>query len=227
MAAITGAITAVVGIGVSVATAIDKAEKEKKAAKAANIAANKAAQLKETNALASLQAPDIQGLADERNAQSQAQTIEALQGMGSEGAAQVTKLEMNAREAAAQTAADQGKVNYDRDLAVANEQSAVDMRNMTAERSALTDQANTAKAQEAAARQGKQEATLGAVQGLGNLAEGIGSATSLESQAGRAKSKQDLDYINKGWVKNTKTGKWENPLEPYNDQMTAIGNAFN
>lgn len=185
MAAVTGVITAVAGLGMAAYKMYDANEKQQDADAAAKQAAQNIRNIKETNEFDALQAPDMSRLAQEQNAANAANSVAALQGMGPEGAAQIAKVEQVARENNLETAEAQAKINYQRDFGAATNAAGIEQRR--AEREGDIEKMALTGAQiassDAAAQ--KQAAIGEMVQSGGNLATGIGNATSLEAQAQR------------------------------------------
>jgi hypothetical protein len=179
MAAITSTVLAVGGLGLSAAQAV-KANKDKQSAVAA--AAKAAAAVKavdQQNAFKSLQAPDVKSMMEQRNLQSQALTVGALQEMGTEGAAQIANVYGETRESNLEATETQSKLNYQRDLAEAgaqqriNEQQAATERNLELMR---LEGAQGAVAQAEANRNAAIQGMFGATSGI---VEGLGKAVSL------------------------------------------------
>jgi hypothetical protein len=173
MAAVTTVITAVAGLGLSAYKMYEANEDQKDADAAAKQAANKIRNIEETNAFDALQAPDVSRLAYEQNAANTAGNVEALRGMGAEGAAQIAKVEQVAKENNLKTAESQAKINYQRDFGAATNAAGIEKRR--------------------AEREGTLEMEM--VQGAGNLATGIGDATSLEAQAQRADGGSEFQTV--------------------------------
>ena len=185
MAAITAVITAVAGLGLTAYQMIQSSEDKKSAEKAATRAENQLKSIKEVNSYKALQAPDISKIAFEQNAQSQATTVEALQGMGTEGAAQIARVDEIARANALETAQAQAGINYQRDAAVAQAESGIEQRRVQREGAMALGTLQGAQSATAQAQQNMQAGAVDLIGGIGNLATGIGSATSLEAGAQR------------------------------------------
>ena len=193
MAAVTGVITAVAGLGLSAYKMYEANEDKKDADAAAKTAAQNIRNIEEKNEFESLQAPDVSRLAYEQNAQNTATGVAALQGMGPEGAAQIARLDQVARAGNLSAAESQAKINYQRDYADASNKAGIEQRR--ALREGDMEAAALAGAQIASsdAEAKKLAATGELVQGAGNLATGIGDATSLEAQAQRQAQNADQE----------------------------------
>lgn len=191
MAAVTSTVLAVGGLGLSAAQAV-KANKDKAQADAA--VAKATAAIKATtqqNAFQSLQAPDVKSLMEQANLQSQAQSVQALQEMGPEGAAQIANVEQAARMSNLQAAQTQGQVNYQRDLAEAGAQQRIN------EQQYLTDiRVEQMKRQDAQAEAAQAEARRNAaIQGMfgaaGDIVTGLGEAIPLYGKGDFAQRLRD------------------------------------
>ena len=113
MAAVTSTIVAIGGLALSAGQMV-KANKDGQIAdEAAKLAAASIKNTTQENAFEALQAPDVKSLAEQANLQAQANTVNALQDMGPEGAAQVVNAGQAARQGnlqAAQAQAETGLV---------------------------------------------------------------------------------------------------------------------
>ena len=86
MAAVTGAVIAVAGLGMSAAQAIKSSKDMKTAANAAQAAKNDLAKISETNAFKQVQVPTLGfNLAQQSQAQRSASALSAVQSAGAEG----------------------------------------------------------------------------------------------------------------------------------------------
>ena len=191
MAAVTGVITAVAGLGMAAYKMYDANEKQQDADEAAKKAAQNIRNIKETNEFDSLQAPDVSRLAQEQNAANAANSVAALQGMGAEGAAQIAKVEQVAKENNLKTAESQAKINYQRDIGVASNAAQIEARRAEREGTLELSKLTGAQLASSDAAAQKQAAVGEMVQSGGNLATGIGDATSLEAQAQRDANRLD------------------------------------
>lgn len=189
MAAITGVITAVAGLGLTAYQMYQSSEDQKAAESASKQAAQQLKSIKETNPYSAVQAPDVSALAFQQNAAMQASTVEALQGMGAEGAAQIAQVDQIARANALQASESQASINYQRDIEEAKAGADIEMRRAMREGDIASMELSGAQLAAAEAKAKKQAGAANLVTGVGNLATGIGTATSLESQAQRAAKK--------------------------------------
>lgn len=191
MAAVTGVITAVVGLGLTAYGMYEADEKKKAAKKAEERAKNRAKSLQDANMYDQLQAPDVgQMTVDESIAQGQKDTLVALQGMGVEGAGQVTKLEQQARGEKVTRGRQQMIDKYQIDSARAQENARLKNEENERERARLEQIESQARIDQDAADQAMLEGTSDLVAGLGNVATGMGKATSLEAKAQRQEKKE-------------------------------------
>lgn len=110
------------GLGMSALEAIKANRDMKKAQADANAALTQYGNITRPNAFAALQAPDVSSLAYDRNQRMMAQGVEAIQGMGPEGAGAIPSMLQAGQEANLQAAQDQAQMNYQRDLARTTEQ---------------------------------------------------------------------------------------------------------
>lgn len=189
MAAVTGVITTLAGLGLTAYQAYESSEQKKEADATAKSAAARLKGLSEVDKYAGIQAPDVSSLAFDRLAQSEADAVAALQGSGIEGAAQITGLTQAANESALGIAERQAAVNFERDLKVAEGSQAVEARRVARESDVAASELMGAQAASREAKANQQAAIGGLLQGSANLAGDIGYATSLESTAQRGQKK--------------------------------------
>tara|TARA_R110000868_G_scaffold185117_1_gene426967 strand:- start:348 stop:935 length:588 start_codon:yes stop_codon:yes gene_type:complete len=185
MAAVTGVITAVAGLGMAAYKMYDANEKQQDADEAAKKAAQNLRNIKETNSFEALQAPDVSRLAYERNAAATAQATKTASEMGQEGAGQIAKIQQVGLENNLAAAQAQAKINYNRDYANAQNLSGISMREAEREGDIELLALTGAQLASSDAAAQKQAAIGEMVESGGDLATGIGDATSLEAQAER------------------------------------------
>jgi hypothetical protein len=198
MAAVTGVITAVAGLGLSAYQMYEQSEAQKSAEAAADAAKNRLEKIEERNVMEEVQTPDISSLAFERIAQAEAQGLETLKGMGVEGAHQVTGMVEKGRQAGLQVAEKQAILEAQTDFQKAQVAQQIEGRRVDTERAIAYGELEGAQQAAADAEMGKQQATMNLVSGVGDLATGIGQATSLEAKARRQAKKnarESGDYL--------------------------------
>lgn len=130
MAAVTSTLVALGGVGLSAAQAI-KANKDMKAASAAAVQAkNQLKQIKETNPFKAVQTPMLgMELAQQQQAQREAQMVGALQGTGAEGViGGIGQLAQAGNEQDLQLAAQANQAQYGRDMAQAEAEMGIEAR---------------------------------------------------------------------------------------------------
>lgn len=163
---------------------------QKAAQKAMQNYSNQLMGLTEVNQLKGLQVPDISTLKYGQTAQAMSQSTEALKGMGPEGAAQIANLNQSAIQDQAQIAQDQAEKMYERDRAVATEQSRIEKDRLAREKGVLEDRITGAGL---AAAQGANRTAAGvttAMSGLGMGMEGLMSPESFQQWYNMQKTKQ-------------------------------------
>jgi len=212
MAAVTSSIVALGGLGLSVAQAAEGAKNKKAANAAASQAAANLKSIKEVDNYAAIQSPDISKLAYEQSARSQAASIEALKGMGPEGAAQVAKLEQIARETDLKTAQSQAQMDAQTDMAIATGQQGIEQRRAGREAGAEWGALQGAQNAAVAGQEQMVAGITGAFGAAGNLATGLGEATSLEAQAQRNAKKQAQIQNGAPTTSTAALGQINNPL---------------
>lgn len=178
MPAITSTIVAVGGLALSAGQMV-KANKDKQQAdSAAKLAAATIKNTTQENAFEALQAPDVKSLAEQSNLQAQANTVNALQDMGPEGAAQIVKTDEAAREANLQAAEDQAKIIYQRDLSEASAQQGINSQQYQTEMAMEQSRLEGAQAASAQAEMNKNAAIAGMFGSAGQAVTAGGNAIS-------------------------------------------------
>lgn len=185
MAAVTGVITAVAGLGLSVYGMYSQSEAQKDADKASEAAKKRLEQIEEQNVMEAVQTPDISSLAFERIAQAEAAGLETLKGMGVEGAAQVTGMVEQGRQAGLEVAEKQAILEAQTDFQKAQVAQQIEGRRVDREIAIASGELEGAQLASAEARAGKRAATMDVVAGIGNVVGEVGGATSLEAKAQR------------------------------------------
>lgn len=207
-----GAVIGVASAVMSGVSAIQGNQKVKAASNAASSYANQLKNLKEQNPYAAIQATDIMSLAADRNAQAQSQSVDALQGMGSEGAGQVTALNNAVQKSNLQAAQDQAMLNFQRDSAEAEAGLKISERAFNKDSDLLKSQITGAQTAAAAGETQKNEGIQGVFSGA---AGAIGSTAGVDT----------FDY------KKTKTPKASTVAQPiesdYNPLYETTGDDVN
>lgn len=154
-------------------SAIVNFQQAKTDAKAAEAAAKRLMGMEEVDKMAALQAPDIAALSRQQTAQQTASATQAIQGMGTEAAAQIANVYQAGREAEAQTAQQQAMVNLDVETAKAQAAQNIEYRNL--ERRRELEAARLAGAQQSAAD--RRAAGMAGIEGIfggaGMIAQGL------------------------------------------------------
>jgi hypothetical protein len=130
MAAVTGTIVALGGLGVSAAQAIGQNKAMKKAQAASDLASKELKAINEQNAFKQMQVPTLgTQLAKESQAQRQAQTMNMLQGAGAEGViGGVGQLELAGEQGDLQNAARLDELKFERDAMQSQAQQGINSR---------------------------------------------------------------------------------------------------
>jgi len=225
MAAITSTIMAAGGLALSAAQMV-KANKDQKAAQsAANLAAATIKSTKQQNAFKAMQAPDVASLAQQSNLQSQAQSVQALQEMGPEGAAMIAGIDMNARQGNLEAASQQGQVNFQRDQMQAQAQQNVNRDKYLTDTNMEMQRLQGAQQEDVNAQANKNAAITGMFTGLGGIASGLGEAMPLYME-----KKNGNDGINVTEGTRTVNGSpnsWNDSLfestNPFDPRLGSIG----
>ena len=181
MAAVTSTIIALGGVGLSVAQAV-KAGKEKKAADAAALKADKAMRaVKEENVMKQVQVPTLgYDLAQQGQAQRDVSAISALQGAGAAGViGGIGKVAQTGAAADLQLAAQAERAQSQRDMAVAQTAQGIEGRRAQREFGIESNALAGAQQASAAAQAQQNQAIQGAFSGL------LGAAGSAQ-MAGQA-----------------------------------------
>lgn len=153
---------------------------QKAAQKAMQTYSNQLMGLTEVNQLKGWQVPDLASLRSQGTDQAQSQAIKAIQGMGPEGAAQIANLNQSVLQDQAQTAQDQAKLMYERDKAVAAEQSRIEKDKLVRQEDVLGQRIQGAGMAQAQAQNRTAAGVSSALTGLGMGMEGLTSSENFE-----------------------------------------------
>lgn len=180
------------GAGISMVANLNAAQKAKKEAA---IYGQQLQNIKETNAMKALRAPDISSLQSEFAAAQSAQAVQAAIGSGAEGAGQLGNIYGATLQQNAENMQRQAEANYQTDLAKLGNEQDVQYRNTAAERALVGSRLQGA--QQAAADL-KTAANENLAAGLTGLGSAIGTyATSSKFDYG-AKAAKIQALINGG-----------------------------
>ena len=111
--------------------------------------------------------------------------VSALKEMGPEGAAQAARIEQASRESNLSAAEKQAQAEFSRDKIVAEQEQLIEDDRVLAERGLAWSDLQGAQTASEGALNRRNQAIKSAVGSLGDVATGIGQATSLEAQAQR------------------------------------------
>lgn len=178
MAAVTGTIVALGGLGLSAAQAIKANKDMKTASQAAEKAAGELKNIKEFNAFKQVQVPTLGfDLAQQSQAQATTQAMQSLQGAGAEGViGGVGNVLQATNEQALQLAAQGQQAQFQRDVAQAEAEQGIQARKQERERMIGEDALQSAQLQRSAAEERKNAAIEGMFGSVGTaLTSGAGA----------------------------------------------------
>ena len=181
MAAVTGAVTAGIGMAVSVGQTIHANKQKKDAQKRADDARAEANNITEENPFEDLQAADVSGIANQEISQGEADAIDAAQDMGEAGAAQVTNIVKAGTDARLKAQEKQAQEVVKRDLTEAGAQSGINQRKTARDSQLAMMDIQGAQADVAQAQQNVQAGAEGIFDNAGGLVKGIGTADSIKT----------------------------------------------
>jgi hypothetical protein len=177
---------------VSAAQAVSNFQKAKKAEKQAITLGNQANAAKIADQYAAFQAPDIASAQYNETMRQATQATQALQGMGPEGAGQIANLNQSVLQQNAQTAAEQAKLNFQRDQAVAEGRNQNAQYEYSAKMNMLQGALEGAQGASTAGRQNAMGAIAGGIEGIGaGLSYDYGNADKVWNEG--EKSNTGLD----------------------------------
>jgi len=206
MAAATTAIVAVAGLGLTAYSMYDADKKSKEASAAADQAKKDLLNVQEQNMYKGVQVADLNELERQERARMNATATLGLQESGAEAVlGGIPKLTEVDREAALKTALEQAKREEQRDLLIAQEDAAIEARKKGVERNVYAGELQGAQMAAAEADIAKAQATGDLITGVGNLAGGIGEATSLEAGAKRQAGKQPQPTVDEAFLGSEST----------------------
>lgn len=202
MAAVTGTIVALGGLGLSAAQAIKANKDMKTASQAAQKAAGELKNIKEFNAFKQVQVPTLGfDLAQQSQAQATTQAMQSLQGAGAEGViGGVGNVLQATNEQALQLAAQGSQAQYQRDMAQAEAEQGIQSRKQEREYMIGTNALQSAQMQRASAEERKNAAIEGMFSSAGGALTSGAGAVDLYKQNQYAK--------NAGWTTDTVTNPY-------------------
>lgn len=185
MAAVTGTIIALGGLGLSAAQAIKANKDMKTASQAAAKAAGELKNIKEFNAFKQVQVPTLGfELAQQSQAQATTQAMQSLQGAGAEGViGGVGNVLQASNLAAGEQAAKLGELKLQRDINEAESQQGIEARKQEREYMIGTNELISAQNQRASAEENRNAAIQGMFTSAGNaLTSGAGAVNLYKNQ---------------------------------------------
>lgn len=187
MAAVTGTVVALGGLGLSAAQAIKANKDMKQASQAAQKAAGELKNIKEFNAFKQVQVPTLGfELAQQSQAQAATQAMQSLQGAGAEGViGGVGNVLQATGEQSLNLAAQAGQAQFQRDVAQAEAEQGIQARKQEREYMIGSNELQSAQMQRAAAEERKNAAIEGMFSSAGSaLTSGAGAVPLYGSQGG-------------------------------------------
>jgi hypothetical protein len=163
--------------GISIIQNLNSAQK---ARKEAAVYGQQLQNIKETNTLLGLRAPDISGLQAQQTAAQTAQATQAIQGMGPEGAAQVANIYQAGLQQNAENMQRQAEANFQTDLAKKQNEQQVQYRNVNAQRDLATSRLEGAQQAASDRYNAGIAGVTGAVSGLGNAVAGLATSSQFD-----------------------------------------------
>ena len=185
MAAVTGTVIALGGLGLSAAQAINANKQMKQASQAATKASNELKNIKEFNAFKQVQVPTLGfELAQQSQAQAQTQAMQSLQGAGAEGViGGVGNVLQAGNEQALNLAAQAGQAQFQRDVAQAEAEQGIQARKQEREYLTGINAVQSAQMQRAAAEEQRNAAIQGMFSSAGTaLTSGAGAVNLYKNQ---------------------------------------------
>jgi hypothetical protein len=184
MAAVTGTIVALGGLGLSAAQAIKANKDMKTASQAAEKAAGELKNIKEFNAFKQVQVPTLGfDLAQQSQAQATTQAVQALQGAGAAGViGGVGNVLQATNEQALNLAAQAGQAQFQRDMSQAEAEQGIQARKQEREFMIGSNALQSAQQQRVAAEENRNAAIEGMFTSLGSAATSAAGLVPLYKQ---------------------------------------------
>ncbi len=188
MAAVTGTIVALGGLGLSAAQAIKANKDMKTASQAAAKAAGELKNIKEFNAFKQVQVPTLGfELAQQSQAQATTQAMQSLQGAGAEGViGGVGNVLQAGNEQALNLAAQAGQAQYQRDMAQAEAEQGIQARQQERNLMIGLNEMQSAQNERQAAEERKNAAIEGMFSSAGSALTSGAGALNLYKKSGSA-----------------------------------------
>lgn len=192
MAAVTGTIVALGGLGLSVAQAIGQNKAMKKAEEASKQATKELKSITEQNAFKQLQVPTLgTQLAQQSQAQREAQTMGMIQGAGAEGViGSVGQLAISGEQGDLQNAARLDELKFERDAMQAQAQQGINTRKQQRDYEIAFGEKLDAEARRAQAEENRNAAIQSAFTSAGN------ALTSASGLVGLYKNQNQNQNVN-------------------------------
>lgn len=186
MAAVTGTIVALGGLGLSAAQAIKANKDMKQASQAARKAAGELKNIKEFNAFKQVQVPTLGfDLAQQSQAQATTQAMQSLQGAGAEGViGGVGNVLQAGNEQSLNLAAQAGQTQYQRDMAQAEAEQGIQSRKAERDFYAGMNELQSAQMERSAAEERRNSAIEGMFSSLGTVATSAAGLVPLYGNQG-------------------------------------------
>ena len=186
MAAVTGTIVALGGLGLSAAQAIKANKDMKTASQAAQKAAGELKNIKEFNAFKQVQVPTLGfDLAQQSQAQATTQAVEAAKAAGAEGViGGVGDIVRASGEQALNLAAQAGQTQYQRDMAQAEAEQGIQARKQERELISGLNEVQSAQMQRVAAEERRNAAIEGMFSSAGKALQSGSKALALYKGVG-------------------------------------------
>ena len=190
MAAVTGTIVALGGLGLSAAQAIKANKDMKQASQAAAKAAGELKNIKEFNAFKQVQVPTLGfDLAQQSQAQATTQAMQSLQGAGAEGViGGVGNVLQAGNEQALNLAAQAGQAQYQRDMAQAEAEQGIQARKQERELMIGLNEMQSAQMQRTAAEENRNSAIEGMFSSAGTALTSGSKALDLYKNKNKSSS---------------------------------------
>jgi hypothetical protein len=211
MAAVTGTIVALGGLGLSAAQAIKANKDMKTASQAAEKAAGELKNIKEFNAFKQVQVPTLGfDLAQQSQAQATTQAVQALQGAGAAGViGGVGNVLQATNEQALNLAAQAGQAQFQRDMSQAEAEQGIQARKQEREFMIGSNALQSAQQQRVAAEENRNAAIEGMFSSAGTALTSGARAVNL--------------YKNQGTATNFNVGDKPKPGQPGSGVMAYQG----
>ena len=185
---------AVIGLVAGAAQMITEQQNKKMAQKRAAAARASMGGIKELNAFEDLQAADVSGIANQNIAQGESDAIDAAQGLGEAGAAQVTNILKVSTDARLKAQEKQAKEISDRDIREANAEAGIEQRKAGREATLVGMDLQQAQTDVAQAQSNQVAAAGGMFSSASALASGIDDGITKKKVTGSTGGPLD-DYL--------------------------------